>query len=1106
MSDTAHKNADTPTSRPRRPIVVRLLRFLAFSGFGLLILLAALIGFSETDTFRSLLRDLIIDAAESSLNGQLEISSISGNLFTGWELREVSLTDDAGSILEVESIVLRYNFFRAPWKRITIRELTLNTPRISITRAEGRDWNISTLIPPSEDEDTTTTPFDWVIVVENLRILNGTLLVYDSTVTEPLSTTRLDANRLLFEKMHLALSLTVAPEEMSLTLNRCSWSNEFGEVGMQNLSGDIALRDTSLVIEGLSVQTERSALLLSASIEGVDLLSDIDEDVLRRMRVDVRLDAPTVEIRDLQYFLPSLDFLGATARLDLDFRGSFNQLHIKKLRLDALESSLLFSGELRNILDGSEMTIDAVSEGTVIHAGDIPVFLPGIPVMDLSGLGRVRFNSLLYSGTPLRFNVEMDMESDAGDIAGNMFMDLSGNELLYEATLRTRNFDPGRALNNSALAGALNLRTSIRGQGTELGKMEAAVSLNGDSTRFRGNLAHMLQASLEIERDSLHLDMQSALGTSTISVQGGMSFRADTITGFRLVADARNLDLAPLLDDEELSSDLNFALVAHGDGIDLSTASGEVEIMLEPSWLKELRIDQDTFFVELRQSVNEPELLLVQSQYADVRLEGEFDLPRFATYMTRQLDSLSGAFARYTLTPDIGEETETGAARGMQVTPVGRVAAASPADPREAEDDSASFMDLRYTLTLKNPERIARYFDASTFLLRGSWRGSIVGGVRGFDIDGEVALSDFYFVDSLRTWLAAGLRCTYEIRDLQLQQPLEHLLLSTRISAGDLHIDGMRLSRTLLEFDWRDAAPMLHLRSLIDTLAQIDLTASARHVDYGYDITLPKLELLYRGDAWRNQRQIQLRIDSAGMDLRSFDIGNGAMRLSASGQRSTGGENNFTVYADSLEIEALEYMLTGDGAAREGKSFSGVGFVEARLTGDDSAPLLAADIFIDDLGFRGAHFGRMTLESRYSESMLELYSELIYQTQEGEEEKVFFVSGSLPVGISLTGEEEEVSGEAIANLRVQMRDFPLTLTEEFLGLFSPLTGTANADITVSGTAETPSFTGFLTVSDGRGRFLFNNLEYELGLRIEAIKQDIRIIDLSIANIPSDWSD
>ncbi|MBR9978437.1 MAG: translocation/assembly module TamB domain-containing protein, partial [Bacteroidetes bacterium] len=42
--------------------------------------------------------------------------------------------------------------------------------------------------------------------------------------------------------------------------------------------------------------------------------------------------------------------------------------------------------------------------------------------------------------------------------------------------------------------------------------------------------------------------------------------------------------------------------------------------------------------------------------------------------------------------------------------------------------------------------------------------------------------------------------------------------------------------------------------------------------------------------------------------------------------------------------------------------------------------------------------------------------------------------------------------------------------------------------------------------DGRGRFLFNNLEYELGLRIEAIKQDIRIIDLSIANIPSDWSD
>ncbi|MFA6234492.1 MAG: translocation/assembly module TamB domain-containing protein, partial [Bacteroidota bacterium] len=1126
MSDTANTNADSSTPKPRRPFAVKLLRLLAFTGLALVVLLAALIGFSETETFRSLLRDVIVDAADSSLNAHLTIETIEGNLFAGWKLGGVKLQDANGTIAEIESVVLRYNLFRAPWKRITIDELTLNAPRISITKGAGRDWNISTLVRPTE-EDTTTTPFDWVIVVENVRIIDGTLLVYDSTQTGPFRRDRLDSKHMLLEKLNLALSATIAPERKMLSLNQGSWSNTFGDVSMLNLSGDILLRDDMVSVKGLSVQTERSAFIISTSVKGADLFGELNKEVLRSLRMELTLDAPKVDERDLQYFLPSLDFLGSSGSLEIEASGTLDELHIKHLQIEELESVIVLRGTLRNILDGAKMRIDAESDNTVIKGTDVPAILPGFPLMDVSGLGTARFRKLAFHGQPLLFDAEIDMESDAGGLAGTIRLDVTGDELVYEGKLLTRGIDMSKVLKNPKLRSDLNLEATLKGRGTRLGSMNTVLNLRADSTRFQRYVTNTLTLSVEVRSDSLNFNIHSSLGPSALNAEGGMTLRGDSIAGFRLIADAQKLDLAKVLDDDGLSSDLTFALKAHGDGIDLSTLSGEVGIIFAPSRLKDIRIDPDTFRLMIQQTAGQPEQLLLESQYADARLVGQFDLPRFGNYMSRQFDSLNAAIATYALRPDsvrtaeAQRQTERAAARAA-ARAARRSAASGEASPSSSDSASAArrrgrgidagfavdttdFMDVKYSLTLKKPDRIARYFDASTFLVRGTWDGRIAGGLNGFDIGGEIAFSDFYYVDTLRTWLAAGVRCTYDVRNLKLEKPLDQLAMSLRFSATDMNLDGLRLSRTQVQLDWRESSPSLRFRSLIDTLAQIDLQAYAIYADNTLDIFAPRLQLTYRGDMWENQKEIAVRLDSSGIAVRQFDLAHDGMRLSLAGMRSTNGQNDFTVYADSIDIASLEFLLTGQIAARNGESFSGIGFVEANISGDDTSPLLAADVYIDSLGYRGSNFGEMSIEARYDNRKLELYSELTYEMPGGKDEKVFFVSGSIPIAISF-GEKEKIKEESSANLRLQMREFPLALLEEFLGIFSPLSGTGNGDITVTGTAGDPSFKGYLTVSDGRGRFVYNNMEYSLGLRIEAEGRDINIVDLSVANMPSDWID
>lgn len=1092
---------------------MRLLRLLAFTGIALVVLLAALIGFSETGTFRSMLRDFIVDAADSSLNAHLTIETIEGNLFAGWKLSGVKLADADGTVAEIESIVLRYDIFSAPWKRITIKELTLNAPRISITKAEGRDWNINTLVRPTE-EDSTSTPFDWVIVAENIRIIDGRLLVYDSTQTGPFRRDRLDTQHMLLEKLNLALSATITPDEKLLSLNQGSWFNALGDVSMLNLSGDVALREDAASVNGLSVQTDRSAFIISVSVEGADLFGELDTEVLRSMRMKVGLDAPMVDVHDLQFFFSSLDFLGSNGSLELEAEGTLDELNIKHLQIDELESSLVFSGTLRNILDGSKMYIDVASKNTVIKGTDVPLILPGFPLMDVSGLGTAHFTKLSFRGQPLLFDAELDVESDAGAAAGKITLDVTGDRLVYDGELRTRGIDMSKALNNPLLRSDINVHATLKGSGTRLGSITAVLKLQADSTRFQRYLANSLTMSVDVRSDSLSFEVSSALGHSALRADGSMSFLTDSVTGFRIAAEAQKLDLAKVLDDDAFSSDLTFALKANGDGIDLSTVSGAVEVVFSQSRLKNIQIDPDTFRLQMRQLAGQPELLLLESQYADARLVGQFDLPRFGTYISRQLDSLDAAISAYAFRPDSSHTDLPGQMRGRRsasrgegnsLAPWNSVSRKSVRIDRVAPVDTTDFMDVQYSLTLKKPDRIARYFDASTFLVRGTWTGKVVGGMNGFDVGGEIALSDFYYVDSVRTWLAAGVRCTYDLRNLRLEKTLEQLAMSLRFSATDMNVGGLRLSRTQVQLDWRDSAPSLRVRSMIDTLAQIDVQSSAQYADHILDITTPRLQVIYRGNTWENRKDINIRLDSTGIAVRQFDLGHDGMQFSLSGKRSPEGKNNFTVYADSIDIATLEYLLTGDAAALNGESFSGIGFVEANISGNDSAPLLAADVYVDSLGYRGAHFGEMSVEARYNNQKLEAYSELTYETQEGKNEKVFFVSGSIPISISF-GEEQKISKESSANLRLQMREFPLALIEEFLGLFSPLSGTANGDITVTGTAGDPSFNGILTVSDGHGRFVYNNMEYDLGLRIEAVDQDIRIVDLSVENIASDWED
>jgi len=1098
LNDSANTNTDPGKVPRRRSLPARLFRIAVYLGLGFIVLLLAVAGFTETTYFKDFLRDTIVEAADSSLNARLSIEKIDGNLISGWTLYGVRLRDAHGPVASIEKILLRYDLYPLLWKRITVKELTLDKPHIFITKAEGRDWNINGLTKPSAD--TTSSPFDWSIVVQNLRIVDGYLLVFDSSRAGPPPRDRLDPERMELQEITLALRAEYRTSYKKVSLNQFSFRNVLGDVNVRNISGDIVLRPDGAEIQGLSVQTDRSAILLTAAIAKVDLLEGIDTEAMRDYPMVVAARAPTFDARDLQYFLPSLDYLGGVASLEVSAKGSLRELTVRKVMLEAFDSRIELSGVLRDILEGTGMWMDIKGHGVRIKGSDVPLILPGIPIMDLSEIGTAEFSTLRFTGQPLTFVGEIDVATDAGDAAGKMAFGFAGDEITYDGVLSTREVDFSRLLKDPMLSTSITGKTTIQGRGTTLGSMRGMLRMRLDSSRYQKLPVHRLVLDVDVRPDSLDLKLDFASVTGTLLADGAMSFVPDSVTGFRLNARGKNLNLKHLMDDAEYDSDLTFTLQARGNGVDLSTMSGDATVAVEPSRLGTLIFERDTFKVALKQSESGGEKLLIETQYADASFEGRFDFPRFFNYMSLQADSLSAALATWSIFADSARVEQP--VVGYPQT--GRARAATEVRP-EAVRDTSRYMDVKYSIALKNPDRFAKYFDASTFIVRGSYNGSIVGGDNGFDVQGQANVSDFYMMDSTSTWLAAGVRFNYDIKNLQIENPLEHLTIRAVASAGDANINGLRLHRIEATLLYSDGEPRLRVRGSYDTLLNVDIDCRGRFNDGVLSLEFPTMKLAWLDQQFTNDGPALLRIDSSGFNVDHFDLVNGRMRLSLKGSRSYDGANSFSLFVDSLDVGVMEYAATGSPAALRGESFTGVGFVEANVSGTDDHPEFAAAVYVDKLGFRGSIFGTLNMEATYSAGNLELYSELDYRDREGKSEKVFFLSGMVPVGISF-GEEKKEKSSSKANLRVQMKQFPLAIIQEFIGLFSPLEGHANGDLTITGTAESPSFVGTISVEDGRGRFLFNNMDYRLAMRIEAEKQDIRIVSASIENVPADWSE
>ena len=278
-------------------------------GWFLLLLLLGLV--SQTALFRAWLKDRVLELAHRSLNGRIEIASVRGNLFTRLEVDSLTLALGGEPVLELRHARFRYNPLALLVRRIRLREITLEEPRLHLVQSAAGTWNVSHLLGAADTTAADTSRFDWVVSAPEVRLTNARVEIRRPRAGN--ETWRLPER---IERLNARLGVWGDARSFRLTLDDLSFVAQKPNLRVRTLTTHVLLREA----DGLTYQArlETAGSRLASVLEVTDL--DTPE-------VDFEFKGSPISLAEVRRLAPTVNLYG-NPHLEIEVSGPLRNLRV----------------------------------------------------------------------------------------------------------------------------------------------------------------------------------------------------------------------------------------------------------------------------------------------------------------------------------------------------------------------------------------------------------------------------------------------------------------------------------------------------------------------------------------------------------------------------------------------------------------------------------------------------------------------------------------------------------------------------------------------------------------------------------------------------------
>ncbi len=621
----------------QRTLLQKIVNVFLYIGIGFLILFLIFLGISQTSMFREFVRTTAIEQADSVLNGTVYIEKIEGTIFTSLILRNTVVNMKSDTLLRAQKIELMTSPLQIFLKKIYVRTIEIDDAKISLKKDKDGVLNISKLIPPSENPDTTKSPFPFKIQVQNLSLKNVDFALQSfDKINSNAVYQNLNTNDLRVDNINLSLSALadISNDHFELTIDKFTAEPNLLSFKLNNLTGDFYIDKDKAVINDLNLETNLTKVNIDVQLKGHHFFDGTGLDSIWFAPLKVNLKAEDFDFDDLSSFIKPTEILKGKVKTELQASGSLKRLNISNLVVDYLNTHLEMNGIVRNIDHANNLYINADLKNSYINEPDADKLLPSIGMPVYENLGVVKFDTLFYDGEPLNFKTTFYALTNHGSINAKGTLDLTKKLMGYDLTCSTAGLNLAPVIN---IETNLNSDFAIKGNGVSPKDLQANINFNASNSQMLGNHINKLKMDLTANEKLIDYSIKISKDTSNASLNGNFDFTKENNPSYNVKGFAHNINLQEFTGDSSLSSNLNFNINGDGENFDPEKMNLFLILTLTQSTIKGKGIPDSTHaIVDIRKNDEGKHIINFISDLADITLQGNFSVKNAISILTNE--------------------------------------------------------------------------------------------------------------------------------------------------------------------------------------------------------------------------------------------------------------------------------------------------------------------------------------------------------------------------------------------------------------------------------------------------------------------------------------
>lgn len=1062
---------------------------------GVILFLIFLFIFIQTDAFNKFALDYTLNELNSSQTpreNHINAESIDGNILFGIKLNKGNVTVRNDTLMSFDYLEVNYNLWALIDKRISLASVILNEPIVNLSKISSGDsliWNFENLFAPSAP-DTSSSPFDWDLSVEVLKIHNGFFRIAGDTNGLPPNRMQkrslmenFDLGKADISELNLELSAQYYSDFKSINIANLSFkTNSDLIVHSMHFNANINEKDTTTDLWNFELLTNKSDIkIYRLFAENFNPFNEFNYEELGKKNIKASIDIQKFDFKELRFFLPVLSFLDSIVGVKIDAEGKYGDLNAETITVVLPESRINLKGRIVNLQRPDSLYMDVYGNNIVINAADVKRIYKG-DIPDFSNVGIVHAD-IKYKGSYTKFNTEFYVNTDAGYSEGNVFLDLD-NEV-YSGYVNTRQLNIGRILRDNSLNSILNLNAKFDGRGFDINRMNTNLVYSMHGSRFGKYDIRASSGTIHTNNGNVTLNIKHSSSMGNVSAAGRINILNMKNPAYNMKGNVSGLNIAGITGNSSDKSNLNFNFNVNGSGISPENINGSYKFDIAESVYGQYNIPSTPVDAEIKSS-NSNGTISITTDMADVNAEDSFKFDKLIDVIVYNISKVSEQIMNSTGTTGLINDPDS--VNGTRIN-----------DPSFISDN----IDLTYNIRTKDSVKLGKVLKPFGVYFNGNVSGNVKNSSNGFNSTNNIDVKSFTYNDTaivlnnINSNAVINNEYTGSLSGLKIEMNTT----GERILFGENSFDSVAANISM-----QGADAIMMLRTKMDTTGSALVSGKLNLGNLKISADLDTVKIVFGGYNIENKENWVFSFNEGDRFIfEKFNIKSRNTIVDLSGELSLNNESDLRLEGKDLKIVDIADIIN---MADSTYIISAEDDIDGSLStfvltykGTLAEPKLKADIKTNTMKYQDTDIGVLTVNVNYENNIADALVKMENSGNKGS----LTVKGTVPFQNPLSGDTVNVLNISTLPVDINFKadNFQLDYFSLLVKDIASLRGILNADLSAKGTASDPALTGNLNVTNGGYLFPLTGMDYSFDAEMSTDNFKLVLNRLKIFNEDDD---